>query len=665
MKTKLFFLATVFCIASCTIKEDRLPCPCLLKLDFGTAARYSQQYSVKGWGYGEPLFGESVNLEDWPGGWPVRVPKGEIEYSAYSALTECVTKGNSVIAPEGKGFDRIWACHRHLSLSEEETVDRVEPHKQWAQVTIMIRDLPDGELTTEVTGNYIGFSLTDLSPVAGMFRTSVSNEGRGIISFNIPRQDDNELTMTLVSDGTPVKSYDLGRMIEGTGYDWHAEDLDDIYLGMDYNKLEMEIFIEPWQGGDVYNEVKSVSIVPFTELMDQVRSSYSWTDSEINELELILEDDSGRMSTYYFPEFNGPVTLSLEAGRSYQIMAAANVGREIDASMMKRLDDGVWKPDFSNISWTGIPMTGSASATILPEGKQKVTVRMTRLLARIDFSIDMSFLKYPGELKIKSVCVYDGSSRKYDHASAKDLSTVQNGGTISMYTYENMQGNLLPNNKDPWEKVPSNIGQSASRCTWIEVQCSYDAGARSSDDITYRMYLGKNTTSNFDVQRNKVYSLTLIPSEEEIYGERGSWKISSSGWTEQFTYRKRLEIQNGGDIGVGDKAVFEVKMYTDTFLDGSLYSKDITGVTMSNDELEWGFGSSPGSMTATSEYASIDSHGTITGLMPGQCTVICILPDDATVFDTRTVNVHDTTDGLSIDLDIQWGQGNYQIGFEF
>lgn len=665
MKTKLFFLAAAFSIVSCTIKEDRLPCPCLLKLDFGIAARYSPLYSVKGWGYGESLFGESINLEDWPDGWSVRVPKGEIEYSAYSALSDCVMKGNAVIVPEGKGFDRIWACHKNLSLSEEETVDRVEPHKQWAEVTIQIKDLPEGELTTEITGNSIGFSLTDLRPVAGLFRTTISNGGKGIVSFNIPRQDDDGLNMVLLCEGMPVKTYELGKMIAGTGYDWNAEDLDDIYLGMDYNKLEMDIYIDPWSGGDTYNDAGMVSVIPFTDCMYPVRSSYGWDDSEINDLQLMLDDRQGNISMYYYPQFDGYADLTLEAGTSYRILAVANAGQRLERKQMEGMYDGIWKPAVSGLQRTGMPMSGIKDTDIISAGYQRITVKMTRMLAKVEFSIDRRWLKCPEGFKINSVSLYDGADGRFDYATPEDLAVIQNGGTISMYTYENLMGTLLPRNNDPWAKVPSSIGSDADRCTWLETKCSYDTGVLSSNDITYRMYLGWNTTTNFDVERNKVYSLTLIPSEEEIYGERGSWKISSSGWVENFTYRKRLEIINGGDLVVGGKAVFKVQLYTDTYFEDMLYRSDNTGETIDNDKLIWGFGTTPANMQATSQYASIDGSGTITGTVPGQCTAICVLPDDTGVFATKAITVHDTADELGIDLKIQWGPGNYGIEFDF
>lgn len=668
MKTRLLLLASVLCILSCSVKEDRMPCPCLLRLDFGIAARYARDYSVKGWGFGKSLFGESIHTDDWPDGWTVRVPKGEMEYCACSGLTYCVMKGNAVIVPEGHFFDEVWACHRQLTLSEEETVDRVIPHKQWAEVTVLMKNIPDGELTTEVTGNSVGFYLADLTPAEGPFRAVISNEGRGTVSFNIPRQDDNDLIMTLSCDGVPVKTYELGRMIAETGYDWHAEDLDDIYLGMDYNKLEMEIGIEPWHGGDVYEEVRSVSIVPYTDGMSVARSSYGWSESEINDIQLLVVDGGGGTALYYYPDFDGGISIPLMTGRSYRITAAANIGESIGIEEMLGLDNGTWRPDIKGVAHNGIPMTGSSESFVVTTEEQTVSIPVKRMLARIDFSVSRSRLDSPDGLSIKSVCLYDGSNGQYDHASEADLRSLQEGSLIQLYTYENLMGDLLPGNRDPWAKVPSSIGKDADRCSWLEVKCSYTNGYACSNDITYRMYLGKDATSNFDVRRNTVYTLTLIPSETEIGGSRGSWKISSSGWTSRTSYGYRLEIINGGDLFVGDEATFEVKLYTDTYYDGRLYSKDHTGEKISNSRLRWGFGYNPYMTAETSSYARFTGPGILTGTKPGKCTVLCALPEDISVYATKDITIlerTDSTEDTGIDLSVQWGPGNYRIGFDF
>lgn len=55
-------------------------------------------------------------------------------------------------------------------------------------------------------------------------------------------------------DGRTVP-YDLGGAIRAAGYDWGAEDLDDIFLGVDYVTGEVSVSVVPWEEGLVYDEV--------------------------------------------------------------------------------------------------------------------------------------------------------------------------------------------------------------------------------------------------------------------------------------------------------------------------------------------------------------------------------------------------------------------------
>lgn len=51
-----------------------------------------------------------------------------------------------------------------------------------------------------------------------------------------------------------------------------------------------------------------------------------------------------------------------------------------------------------------------------------------------------------------------------------------------------------------------------------------------SGDMTYRVYLGENTTNNFDVIGDKVYSATLNLSWNGMW--EGPWRVTSSGWAD-------------------------------------------------------------------------------------------------------------------------------------
>jgi len=51
-----------------------------------------------------------------------------------------------------------------------------------------------------------------------------------------------------VDDGTDVlKTFALGEYVTASGYDWSAESLDDITIGLDYSLSHVTLKIEGWE----------------------------------------------------------------------------------------------------------------------------------------------------------------------------------------------------------------------------------------------------------------------------------------------------------------------------------------------------------------------------------------------------------------------------------
>lgn len=262
------------------------------------------------------------------------------------------------------------------------------------------------------------------------------------------------------------------------------------------------------------------------------KSSYSFGESEIRDIQLFIVDKNRRVYESIYAESIYGLEFIGEKGQDYLIYAVANMGGKITLTGISSQSSFESSLSFPALPANGIPMISKEAAQVSVNGQDcSVHIKMVRMAARIDLHINKERLGNKNGFTVGSVLLHDASVRDaYDIASGKDLQVINRGGTISLYAMENLQGTLLPNNRDPWAKVPENIPGAADKCTYLEVRCSYESNGISSDNITYRMYLGSDNTSNFDVRRNTVYNLTLIPTEGEIYGFRGSWKIESSDW---------------------------------------------------------------------------------------------------------------------------------------
>ena len=291
----------------------------------------------------------------------------------------------------------------------------------------------------------------------------------------------------------------------------------------------------------------TVHIVP--DGFVQSRSSFSWKDDAIRDIQVVVTTEDGSVHDVLYSDSPTDLQFTGTAGCLYKLWAAANIGGKVEVGCLEDFTEGTRHVSQAGIAASGMPMYSDGSCDIVvAAGENHASIPLTRMMARVDFSIDTHLLEYPDNFSVSSVSIcspvdafipftgavarehYGQPDYDFDSASASDISLLNSGGTIRLYAFENMQGTLLPGNTDPWQKVPSSIGGAGPYCTYLEVVCDYETDSETGSGITYRMYLGKDATTNFDVMRNTVYILTLVPTEEEIHGGRGSWKIETGEW---------------------------------------------------------------------------------------------------------------------------------------
>ncbi len=277
------------------------------------------------------------------------------------------------------------------------------------------------------------------------------------------------------------------------------------------------------------------------------RSSCVAGENDIGTLQLFVTDADGDIVDDVLSSGASPVSFKGRVGETYRLYAVANNPSRI-TGLRSEADILGWEytTRLSEHFPCGLPMAGMTEYTV--EGKDgKARVELTRLVAKLSLTLDKSLMSIHGSFTADSVrlrncpsrirpfvseekvldaaCAADG-----DVAGEEDLSVLNTGGSVSFYVLENMQGDLLPGNGDPWAKTPENLSSRSDLCTYLEVAGSYSSPGYSGRD-SYRMYLGSDNTSNFDLRRNSLYRLTFIPSEDNMRKE-GNWKITASDWTD-------------------------------------------------------------------------------------------------------------------------------------
>lgn len=246
--------ALTIIVTSCSVKEDRTPCPCWLGIDISPSMEHSRDLTVSAWDQ-DRIFVQTVSVADYPDEYEHTVPKGHVTVSAYCGRKTGFEQGGRIIIPEGSDSDPIMAHLRLVDCTGEFAKDTVQMFKQWATVHLKIENTSEDRYpySLAVVSDVCGIDLRDLSPVSGPFRYGLELDSDENCSFRLPRQrDDSRAVITVSSDGERLDDLPLYQWIEATGYSWHDRNLKDIYIGVDYVRAEVTIVIQGWAEGESY-----------------------------------------------------------------------------------------------------------------------------------------------------------------------------------------------------------------------------------------------------------------------------------------------------------------------------------------------------------------------------------------------------------------------------
>lgn len=251
-KTLLIFIILGIAACSCTIKEDRGPCPCLLKIHVDGCERYSDKLTIAGWAdERDRLFLDRIKLSEHTGIYTRKVAKGELEICAVAGDENMFLKDNILTIPEGFQCGMIWASQSGKIDASGDTADTyVNLHKQFATIFIQLDSLTMkmGDVLLRAVGNVNGVDIASLEPQNGRFRCFTDRADGDIQSVTVPRQSDDSLELEVYVDGILKQSIRIGELISNSGYSWAKEDLDDIYLSISlFASTIVSVNINGWE----------------------------------------------------------------------------------------------------------------------------------------------------------------------------------------------------------------------------------------------------------------------------------------------------------------------------------------------------------------------------------------------------------------------------------
>lgn len=240
---------------SCTVKELRTDCPCLVTLDLEDCVRYQGNVRLDAWT--PHLTVRDGNLDRAACGslYELSVPRGTLTYSVSVGVPPDMSDGRELRIPaDGQGA-AVFAYAATLDTGCESVSDTVLLHKQFARVSVRLAGYPsyaDG-ISLSVSSAWDGLSLETLSPLAGDLCFTPDRDYDGCWNFYVLRQGGNGIAIELWTEDVMQDRIALGELLEETGYDWSAEDLDDIRVGIDRARTGISVEIEDWSQGSIYD----------------------------------------------------------------------------------------------------------------------------------------------------------------------------------------------------------------------------------------------------------------------------------------------------------------------------------------------------------------------------------------------------------------------------
>lgn len=239
----------------------------------------------------------------------------------------------------------------------------------------------------------------------------------------------------------------------------------------------------------------------------------------------LVAEGSGSSANYTFDR--------LDRRQPYTIVAFADWGDSIPVP--QTLDEAFnssYRWPEGAVSVDRYPQSGYAE--IIP-GTKLTSLTMNPMFSNYRLNINRTGLK--GSFSVTGVTLRQAalrlpafgswkadsvSSIGYEYPGAAAL--LNRGDTVSCIVPENLQGRLLPYNRNPWNKVPENIG-GGELCTYLEVTGDYSSDWCDIYDLRYRCFLGRDNCTDFNIERGTAHQLTLKLSDSAARLAE-SWKVS-------------------------------------------------------------------------------------------------------------------------------------------
>lgn len=246
------------------------------------------------------------------------------------------------------------------------------------------------------------------------------------------------------------------------------------------------------------------------------------SDTRIDDINLYLFPVNGGLSQHVYIDAIRPVVLELPKG-NYTLYAIANLGRDAGEQMQDFVQ--VLRVERDPFALADSPFPMSAQQAVTVRGDTQIAVSLVRAVAKVNFSYSVA-ADFAKSFRVKSVQLRSvpcsatlfGSSRAESAETVADMPPVETSATAYTATYyllENRQGQVT----GIGTQQQKNETRAPRYATYIAI-----TGEAYGIKVVYRIYLGENNTTDFNVGRNRVYNI-----DARILGMNTiDWRVSTT-----------------------------------------------------------------------------------------------------------------------------------------
>lgn len=238
-------------LLSCSVKEDRSLCACRLTVDLSSCSAAGDLIHIRVLTSDQVIERDFIPGEDSPY-YEIPVSKGSCSLEAFLCPQGLRAGTEGISVAPGDSCPELYAFSASFQAEGETAGQKVELHKQFAQITLTLEDSPwdSPGCTFEVTAPSAGISLPEMDAAGGGFRFQVPYSGPGQRLFRLPRQkesDADRILLVLTAPDGYRQTIELGRMLLEAGFDWNAQDLSDAVLSIRGGEVSLEISGADWE----------------------------------------------------------------------------------------------------------------------------------------------------------------------------------------------------------------------------------------------------------------------------------------------------------------------------------------------------------------------------------------------------------------------------------